>query len=437
MNALLRPPLLLLILALPFAASAEDSGRTLVHAGLLFDGVDDTPRREVTVVVEDDRFVSIEEGFLDPTGEDVVVDLRDLTVTPGWMDMHTHLASELAPGSYSEPFFLDPVDRALRSTVFARRTLYAGFTTVRDLGDDGVVVAALRDAIEEGWVEGPRIFQAGKSIATTGGHADPTNGWAHWLRGDPGPEEGVVNGPRDVRKAVRQRYKDGSDLIKITATGGVLSLARSGQNPQFADDELEELVRTARDYDFTVAVHAHGSEGMERAVRAGVTSIEHGTFMTPAIMELMVERGTWYVPTLLAGQWVGELASREDSWLPEVVRPKAIAIGPEIQDTFAAAHEAGVRIAFGTDSGVSPHGLNWKEFELMVEGGMSPAGALRAATSSAAQLLGVENELGSVEAGKIADLVAVEGDPRQDIGAMGRPRFVMKAGRIHRHDGED
>lgn len=428
--------LLLLSSLMPPDGATAAQGRVLVHAGLLFDGIHAEPRTEATVVVDGDRIVRVADGFLTPAGGDRVVDLSGLTVTPGWMDMHVHLASELGPRSYSEKFFLDPVDRALRATTFAGRTLQAGFTTVRDLGDDGVVVAALDRAIEKGYVEGPRIFLAGKSIATTGGHADPSNGWAHWLKGDPGPREGVVNGPDDVRKAVRQRYKDGSDLIKITATGGVLSLAKSGQNPQFTDEELEVLVAIAKDYGFKVAVHAHGSEGMERAVRAGVDSIEHGTFMTPRIMELMKERGTWYVPTLLAGEWVAELAEG-DSWLPEVVRPKAADIGPRIQATFAAAHEAGVRIAFGTDSGVSPHGLNWHEFELMVRGGMSATEALRAATSDAAELLGVADDLGSVEEGKLADLVGIQGDPRADITATGRPKFVMKGGRIYRNDLED
>lgn len=426
----------LLLLLLPRVPASAAEGRLFVHAGLLFDGIHAKPRAQVTVVVDGDRIESVVDGFLAAAEGERVVDLSRFTVTPGWMDMHVHLASELGPTSYSEEFFMDPVDMALRATTFARRTLQAGFTTVRDLGDDGTVVAALDRAIEKGYVEGPRIFLAGKAIATTGGHADPTNGWAHWLKGDPGPREGVVNGPDDVRKAVRQRYKDGSDLIKITATGGVLSLAKSGQNPQFTDEELEALVAIAKDYGFKVAVHAHGSEGMERAVRAGVDSIEHGTFMTPRIMELMKEHGTWYVPTLMAGEWVAELADG-DSWLPEVVRPKAAEIGPQIQATFAAAHAAGVKIAFGTDSGVSPHGLNAREFELMVEGGMSPTEALQAATSDAARLLGVSDELGSLEPGKRADLVAIQGDLREDITAMARPVFVMKDGHVYRHDLED
>ncbi len=405
--------------------------RTLIEAGLLFDGVHDEPQHDVTIVIEEDRIVAIEAGYSRPQKEDRVIDLRDATVTPGWMDLHTHLAFELGPKSYTEGFFLEPTDLALRATVFARRLLEAGFTTVRDLGDDGVVVASLRDAIRKGYVVGPRIFTAGKAIATTGGHADPTNGWASRFEGDPGPKEGVINGAAEARKAVRQRYKDGADCIKITATGGVLSLAKNGLNPQFTEEELRAIVDTANDYGFVVAVHAHGAEGMKRAVLAGVHSIEHGTFMTEEVMELMKERGTWYVPTLLAGEWVATLAEGE-SFLPAVVRPKAAAIGPQLRATFERAHRAGVKIAFGTDSGVFPHGENGREFELMVEGGMSVADAISAATRNAAELLRIREDLGSVEVGKIADLVAVDADPREDITTMERVVFVMKEGVAYR-----
>jgi imidazolonepropionase-like amidohydrolase len=272
-----------------------------------------------------------------------------------------------------------------------------------------------------------RIFTAGKSLATTGGHADPTNGTADEFEGDPGPKEGVLNGPEDARKAVRQRYKDGADLIKLTATGGVLSLAASGQNPQFTDEELQAVVATAKDYGMTVAVHAHGTEGMKRAVLAGVDSIEHGTFMTDEVMELMKERGTYWVPTNMAGEWVAKKAA-EPGFLPEIVRPKAAAIGPVIKETFRKAHAAGVKIAFGTDSGVSPHGENAREFELMVEGGMPPMKAIQSATLVASQLLRVEDKLGTLEEKKLADVIAVKGNPLEDIKAMHDVVFVMKEG---------
>lgn len=407
--------------------------RTIVHAKTLIDGVRDKPSQKVSVVIEDDRIVDIRDGYLDPGPGDDLIDLTNHTVMPGLMDAHTHLMYQFSRKSYSEDFFMNPTDFALRSVVFAKRTLMAGFTTVRDVGDDGMVTVSLRKAIDAGHIVGPRIFTSGKAIGTTGGHADPTNGWRMDLRGDPGPEQGVINGPDDARKAVRQRYKDGADLIKITATGGVLSLAKSGQNPQFTSEELEAIVDAARDYGFAVAVHAHGTEGMKRAVEAGVTSIEHGTYMTDEIMRLMKERGTYYVPTIIAGVTVAERA-QEDDFLPPIVRPKAAAIGPVIKDTFARAYKAGVKIAFGTDTGVSEHGENWKEFVLMVECGMPPMEAIQSATIEAARLLRIDDRLGSIEKGKIADLVAVEGNPLDDIGLMGKINFVMKAGVVYKSE---
>lgn len=414
--------LLCLILLMRLADAA-----TIIHAGTLIDGVSDAPRTEVSIVIVDGVIESVQEGYIALNPDDTIVDLKEHTVMPGLMDMHVHLSSQHSKDSYTEVFFMNPTDLALRATVYAERTLKAGFTTVRDLGDDGVVVRSLKNAINQGWVIGPRIYAAGKSLATTGGHADPTNGLNEALKGDPGPKEGVVNGADDARKAVRQRYKDGADLIKLTATGGVLSLAKSGQNPQFTEEELLAIVETARDYGFTVAVHAHGTEGMRRAVEAGVTSIEHGTYMTEEVMTLMKKHGTYYVPTILAGVWVAEKA-KEDGYFPEIVRPKAAAIGPVIQGTFAAAYAAGVKIAFGTDTGVSPHGDNAREFELMVAGGMPPMVAIQAATMEAAKLLRIDDILGSIEAGKVADLVAVRGNPLEDITLMRNMAFVMKAG---------
>lgn len=325
---------------------------------------------------------------------------------------------------------MNSADIALRATVYARRTLEAGFTTVRDLGARDIEAGfALRNAINQGIVAGPRIFAAGKSIATTGGHADPTNGLREDLRGDPGPKEGVINGPDEALKAVRQRYKDGSDVIKLTVTGGVLSLAKSGDNPQFTDDELGAIMIAARDYNFVVAVHAHGAEGMKRAIRAGVDSVEHGTYMDAEAMELMKERGTWYVPTISAGKWVADLSEQEGK-LPDVVRPKAAAVGPKIQSTLAEAFRQGVPIAFGTDAGVSPHGANGREFIFMVEAGMPVMEALRAATVNAATLLRVDNELGQLKSGYFADVVAVPGDPLSDVTLLESPHFVMKGGAV-------
>ena len=418
---------LLLLLLLALAVPGPAQARTLIHAGTLIDGVSKRPRTEVTVIVESGKIAGVESGYTQPGAGDTLIDLKAHTLMQGLMDMHTHLSGEFSKDSYTEEFFMSPMENVLRSTQFARRTLYAGFTTVRDLGDDGETVVALRNAINKGWIEGPRIYTAGKSLATTGGHADPTNGLVEKLKGDPGPKEGVINGPDDARKAVRQRYKDGANLIKLTATGGVLSLASSGQNPQFTDEELRAVVETAKDYGFTVAVHAHGTEGMIRAIKAGVTSIEHGTYMDDEARRLMKQYGTVYVPTILAGVWVAEKAKEED-FFPDVVRPKAATIGPLIQETFAKAYKAGVPIAFGTDTGVSAHGDNAREFQLMVEAGMPPMEAIQSATMGGAKLLRIQDKLGSVEAGKLADLVAVEGDPLADITRMMHMAFVMKEG---------
>ena len=414
------------------AAGAHAAPDTVIHAGRLVDVDAERVRAEVSVLIEGDRIAAVEEGFVTPEGASVI-DLSGHTVLPGFMDMHVHLDGELdPPASYAEAYYMNSADIALRATIYARRTLEAGFTTVRDLGTGDVpALLGLRDAIARGYVVGPRIFAAGKAIGTTGGHADPTNGIRMDLRGDPGPKEGVVNSAEDARKAVRQRYKDGSDVIKLTVTGGVLSLAKSGDNPQFMEDEVEAIVATAKDYNFVVAVHAHGAEGMKRAIRAGVDSVEHGTYMDDEARKLMKRNGTWYVPTISAGKWVAEL-SEQDGKLPAVVRPKAAAIGPQIQDTFAKAWDAGVKIAFGTDAGVSPHGTNAREFRYMVEAGMPPMEAIKAATVNAAELLRVSDELGSIAPGRYADIVAVAGDPLEDITVLENMAFVMKGGEVFR-----
>ena len=413
---------------------ATATAKTLIDTGRVIDGRADTARTAVTVTVDGDRIVSVVDGYTAPAPGETVIDLRSATLMPGLLDMHVHISSQQSGAAgYAERFFLNPADMALRATTYARKTLLAGFTTVRDCGSGEKLNLAMRDAVEKGWVAGPRIVAAG-SVTTTGGHGDSTNGLATELQELLKPRlPGTADGPDAMRAAVRQRYKDGADFIKIAATGGVLSLAKSGQAPLFTEEELAAVVKTASDYGLKVAAHAHGTEGMLRAVRAGVHSIEHGTYMSDEVMAAMKERGTYYVATISAGKFVAEKA-KVDGYFPAVVRPKAAAIGPQIQETFTRALRAGVKIAFGTDQGVAPHGDNALEFVYMVEAGMTPMAAIKAATVEGARLTGLEKELGTVEAGKLADLVAVPGNPLEDIRQMTQVSFVMKGGTVHKSD---
>lgn len=402
--------------------------QTFIYCGNLVDVKKGEVVSEKTIIVENDRIVDVKDGFADLPEYAVLIDLRNSTVLPGLFDMHVHLESETSKDNYIKPFTLNEADVAYEAQVHAKTTLLAGFTSVRDLGGTGVNTS-LRDAINKGLVMGPRIYSAGKSIATTGGHADPTNGYKADLMGTPGPADGVINGIAEAREAVRQRYKNGSDVIKITATGGVLSVAKSGQNPQFFEDEMRAIVETANDYGMLTAAHAHGDEGMQRAITAGIRTIEHGTLMSDETMELMIKHDAYLVPTITAGKSVAELAEIE-GYYPALVVPKAKAIGPKIQNTFAKAYKKGVNILFGTDAGVFKHGNNAKEFGYMVEVGMPPMEAIQSATLVPAQLLKVEDLYGSIEAGKIADIIAVEKNPVQDISTLNQVIFVMKGGKV-------
>lgn len=406
--------------------------KTYIWCGTLIDGVSKEAKKNMTIVVEKNKITSVDNGFSKPEASDLTIDLKTKTVTPGWIDMHVHVEIETKKGNVADRFILNPADIAFESLKYVKATLMAGFTSVRDLGGSGVNIS-LRNAINKGLVIGPRIYTAGKSIATTGGHADPTNGYRKDLMGDPGPREGVINGPEDAYHAVRERYKEGSDLIKITATGGVLSQAKDGANAQFTEEEIKAIVTAAKDYGFKVAAHAHGAEGIKRAIRAGVNSIEHGTFMDDEGIELMKQYGTWYVPTIIAGKSTADSA-KIPGYYTEIVTPKALATGPQIQKTFARAYKAGVKIAFGTDAGVYQHGKNWMEFGYMIEAGMSAMEAIKAATISAAELLGEKDRLGSIEVGKLADIVAVDGDPLKDPQVFGKVVFVMKDGVVYKQN---
>lgn len=406
--------------------------QTYIHCGKLIDTKKGTIELIKTIIVEDEKIVSIENGFLQPRGnENTLIDLSTKVVMPGLIDMHVHIEGETSANNYLKPFTLNEADIAFNAAVIAKSTLMAGFTTVRDLGGTGVNVS-LRNAIYAGKIIGPRIFTAEKALATTGGHADPTNGRKKELMGNPGPAEGVVNGVEDAAQAVRQRYKNGADWIKITATGGVLSVAKSGKNPQFTETEIAAIVNTAKDYDMKVAAHAHGDEGMQRAIRGGVKTIEHGTLMSDETMELMKQYETYLVPTITAGKFVSDKA-KLTGYYPAIIVPKALEIGPKIQSMFGRAYKKGVPIAFGTDAGVFPHGENGKEFAYMVEAGMPAMETIQSATIINADLLDQSNSLGQIKPGFFADIIAVDEDPTENINTMEQVIFVMKNGVVYRN----
>ena len=415
---------LLFLLAAVSVAKAQD---TYIQCGKLIDTKNGKVLTNKTIVVSGKTIKSIQEGFiLSINSNDKTIDLKTKTVMPGWIDMHVHVEGETSPTAYLEEFTLNDADVAYNAEGFAKTTLMAGFTTVRDLGGSGVNVS-LRNAINAGKVIGPRIFTAEKALASTGGHADPTNGYRRDLMGNPGPKEGVVNSIEDAKQAVRQRYKNGADWIKITATGGVLSVAKSAANPQFTQEEIETIVATAKDYGMKVAAHAHGDEGMQRAVKGGVKTIEHGTEMSDATMDLMIQYSAYLVPTITAGKTVEENAKKAN-YYPAIVVPKALAIGPRIQGTFAKAYRKGVPIAFGTDAGVFQHGLNAREFIYMTEAGMPIMKALQSATITNAMLLDMDKQIGLIEVGFLADIIATDADPTQDINTVTNVIFVMKEG---------
>ena len=419
-------------LCLLVAASSAQAAPHTIDCARLLDVKAGTWREKVSIVVDNGKVVSV--GPMTPGAGHT--DLSAHSCMPGLIDMHVHLTNETQKqvDALRDTLTLNPADQAFKSVAMAQKTLMAGFTTVRDLGASDGLNVSLKRAIDDGSVPGPRMFTSGKSIATTGGHADPTNSLSQRLStalGAPGPNEGVVNSPEEGRAAVRARYKEGADLIKVTATGGVLSQARSGQNAQYTEEELRAIIATAKDYGFRVAAHAHGNEGIKRALRAGVDSIEHGTMMDDETMSLFKKHGAYYVPTISAGRYVADKAKDPDYYSP-LVRPKAAAIGPQIQGTFARAYKAGVKIAFGTDAGVFPHGDNAREFAYMVEAGMPALEAIRSATLSAAALLDQSKTLGSIEPGYTADIIAVSGDPLRDVSVLQQVKFVMKDGVVYK-----
>lgn len=427
----MRTPMIALLMAASLASPwAHASTPTLaLQCGKFINVVTLQVETQRTVLVSGKVVARIDAGYTTPAGA-TVIDLKNATCMPGLIDLHVHLGGELRANSAFESFSLNPADYAIRAVANAEKTLLAGFTTVRDAGSAQGVAVGLRNAINQGIVKGPRLHAAG-GVTTTGGHGDPTNGLRADLMGTLGVERGVVSGPDEAARVVRQRYKEGFDLIKTSVTGGVLSLAKSGDAPLLSQQEIDAVVRTARDYGMAVATHAHGAEGMKRAIRAGATSIEHGTYLDDEAIELMKKHGTWLVATISAGKFVAD-RSKEQGYFAEIIRRKAAAIGPQIQATFGRAYKAGVKIAFGTDQGVAPHGDNAREFQYMVEAGMPPIEAIRAATLSAAAVMGLQQQIGSLETGKLADVVAVMGDPLADIGTMMKVCFVMKEGTVYK-----
>ncbi len=402
-----------------------------LHCGKILDVVSGKELSNKTIIVSGTKIIKIEDGFVaKKKQDDIEVDLKNKHLLPGLIDLHVHVETTSNP--YTAAYTLNDSDIALESVQYLKLTLLAGFTTVRDLGGSGVNIA-LRNAVNKGYIDGPRIFTAGKAIASTGGHADPTNGSNRKLVGDPGPKEGVINSPEDGVKAVRDRYKEGADVIKITSTGGVLSVAKSGKNPQMTIAEIKAITTTAKDYNMLTAAHAHGDEGMQRAILGGIKTIEHGTFMSEETMELMKKYDCYLVPTIIAGKEVAKNAEIKGKY-PDVVVPKAREVGPQIQSTFAKAYKKGVKIAFGTDAGVYPHGLNAQEFSYMTEAGMPALEAIRSATLTNAMLLGMDKEIGQLQPGFIADLIAVDESPLDNIKTLEKTVFVMKDGKMYKKE---
>ena len=406
--------------------------QVLIHAGTLLDpGVSMDAQTNVSILIEDGRIVSVQPGYVSVKTADRVIDLKDHFVMPGWIDMHTHLSGESRKAGYIDKFTITPPRRALMAAKYAERTLLAGFTSVRDVGGTDLVDIALRDAIRSGDVIGPRMFVAGNSLAISGGHADGPNGYREDFVGTPDETDGVVDGVDSAIRATRIAAKRGADHIKITATAGVLSIAADGTSAQFSDAEIKAIVETASSLGLKVTAHAHGDEGMRRAVQNGVMSIEHGTYMSEETMDVMIEHGAYLIPTITAGKSVADSAKIANYYVP-MVTAKALEIGPVIQGTFGRAYKRGVPIAFGTDAGVFPHGKNGLEFGYMVEAGMPFMEALKSATVNAATLIGHYEQFGSLEPGKYADIVAVQEDPRKDAGATKRVSFVMKEGVVYK-----
>jgi imidazolonepropionase-like amidohydrolase len=422
-------------LAFVLLSGSAWAGDIVVHAGRLIDGVDKTPRTNVSILIHDDRIVGVEPGFATPAGAEII-DLSKSTVLPGLIDCHVHLTGQDDGGNpIAEAVTRTQYDSAVRSTAYARNTLLSGFTSVRDVGATTGVVVALKKAINDGVIEGPRMWVSGTPLGPTGGHNDRRNGLDPDLT-RPGIVDNIVDSPEDGRRIVRRLRQEGVDLIKIMPSGGVLSIGDDPRRQLMADDEIASIIQTAHALGLKVAAHAHGTGAINAAVRLGVDSIEHGTYADEESYELMKAHGTYLVPTMLIAQSVVELAKTHPEQLNPSSAAKALEVGPRIRDNLHNAYVAGVKIAFGTDEGLVPHGQNAREFALMVGAGMKPMDAIIAATGSAADLIGDKQDIGSLQQGRYADLVAVDGDPLADITILEHVQFVMKGGVIYKRGGQ-
>ena len=426
---------LVIFLCLGIAAQAADQ-LIVLKAARLFDGKSNALVRNAVVIVQGDKIVDAANNLPIPSGAQVI-DLGDATLCPGFMDAHTHLTADFS-GNYNEhrlqELDLNVSEHAIRATAFARATVEAGFTTVRDLGSRFVasrefVDVALRNSINKGVIVGPRMLVATKGIGATGGHFDPTNGFRDFLFGrEPDYTDGIANGPDEIRKAVRFEVKNGADVIKAAVSGGVLSLADEVDTPQLTSAEMAALVDESHRLRKKVAVHCHGDQAAREAIEAGVDSIEHGSFMKPETLTIMKKKGTFLTPTLLASDWI---MKKIDNY-PPALQLKAKEATAARSEMFRNAVKMGIKISFGTDAAVYPHGQNAKEFKLMVDLGMTPIDALKSAMANDADLLGIGQKVGTLEKGKFADIIAMPGDPTSDITATERVSFVMKEGKIIR-----
>jgi imidazolonepropionase-like amidohydrolase len=407
-----------------------------LKAARLFDGKSKTLLQNGVVIVQGDKIVDVGSNVGIPSGAKVI-DLGDATLSPGFMDAHTHLTLDYTDFNKRriEELSLNVSEQAIRATAYARATVEAGFTTVRDVGSRFVssrefVDVALRNAINKGLIVGPRMLVATKGIGATGGHFDPTSGYRDLLFGrEPDYTDGIANGPDEIRKAVRFEVKNGADVIKGAVSGGVFSLADEVDTPQFTPAEMAALVDESHRLRKKVAVHCHGDQAAKEAIEAGVDSIEHGSFMKPETLTLMKNKGTFLTPTLMATEWI---MSKIDNY-PPALQAKAKAAAAARSEMFRNAVKMGIKISFGTDAAVFPHGQNAKEFKLMVDLGMTPIEALKSATANDAELLGIAQKTGTLEKGKLADIIAMPGDPTADITATEHVWFVMKEGKIIRN----